>query len=377
VASYLIYSCRYQPLTGGVESYTKEMARTLVEGGDRVTIVTSSVAGEPAHELDESGAEVWRVSSVPLMGGRLPIPRLSLERREVKRALRHGHFDRVLVNTRFYPHSLEGLSLARELDLPAVVLDHGSAYLVLGNPLADAALRAYEHAMSLACKAFSPTFAGVSAASAQWLQTFGITCKAIIPNAIDAAAFRASATNRDFRRELKVSADQALVAFAGRLEKEKGPHLLAQATRLIDDGFVVAFAGTGSLAAEVERLGGERVRLLGTLSHADLSALFAASDALCLPTRSEGFCTVLLEAASWGTTPILPRVGGVDEVMGSPVRFGALLSSTEPATIAQTLTDRRDRGLLGHDPALMDHVERHCSWRASVRALRACFGDAD
>ncbi|MFR3923757.1 MAG: glycosyltransferase [Collinsella sp.] len=46
--------------------------------------------------------------------------------------------------------------------------------------------------------------------------------------------------------------------------------------------------------------------LLGRLSRKDLAALMLQSDACCLPSRSEGFSTVLLEAAACGT-PLLRR----------------------------------------------------------------------
>ena len=371
--SYAIFSCRYRPLVGGVESFTYNLARSLVRAGDRVSIVTSRVGDTPPREVDDSGAEIWRLPSIPLMGARLPVPKHTDAYRYEMRALAHQGFDRILVNTRFYPHSLTGLGLAKRLDVPAVVLDHGSAYIVLGNPVADAALRAHEHAMSAACKRFRPTFAGISAASAAWLSTFGIDCHRIIPNAIDARAFRATASTRDFRSELKVAADQTLVAFVGRLEREKGADLLAQAAALTGEGFTFAFAGTGSLGHEIAACAPANTHLLGSLDHPDLSALLREADVFCLPTRSEGFCTALLEAGAWGTYPMMPRVGGTDEVMGAEPRFGSRLRSCEPAAIAEALARLKGAGALVRSQALAAHVEHDCSWEATVAALEACY----
>ena len=47
----------------------------------------------------------------------------------------------VIVNTRFYPHSLAGLAFARNRGIAPVLIEHGSAHLTLGNPLLARGLR--------------------------------------------------------------------------------------------------------------------------------------------------------------------------------------------------------------------------------------------
>ena len=372
--TYAIFSARYAPLTGGIESYTKGIATALVRRGSRVIVVTSKVGSAPGRETDADGVEVVRLPAHALMAGRLPIPKRDARHRQVMAGLEREGIDRVLVNARFYGHSIEGLAFARRIGAPATVLDHGSAYLVLGNPLADAALIAWEHLMTARVRRYRPRFAAVSAASAQWLATFGIACDTVIPNAIDAAAFRASDTGRDFRRELGVGPDTTLVAFCGRLEPEKGALRLARAAGASDGhDFAFALAGEGSERAEIEALGLPNVHLLGILSHADLAALFRTSDLFCLPTRSEGFCTSLIEAASLGLVPVMPVVGGVHEVMGVPADFGLLLEDREPATIARALQEARRSGICGHDDRLAERTARRCSWEHSAELLEASF----
>lgn len=370
---YGIFSAQYAPHTGGVEIFTQNLAHALVAEGNRVTVVASRTDGSPAREVQSDGVEVVRLPCLSLMDGRLPISRRTGEYKRLMEQLGCCGVDRMLVNTRFYRHSLEGLRLARRMDVPAVVLDHGSAYLVLGNKVADAVLRGYERTVTRVGRRFAPRYAGVSRMSTEWLKTFGIETTRVVPNAIDAAGFRACSLGRDFRRELGIGDDQVLVVSVGRLAPEKGALQLAQAAELLGPDFVVVYAGEGSLRGRIEGMGLGNVRLAGGLDHGDLSALLSQADVFCLPTRSEGFCTSLLEAGAWGVTPVMPRVGGVDEVMGDPVRFGRLLHDTEPDTVAAVLQDMRDSKAYGRMSELAQKVEREHSWHESVRALEACF----
>ena len=370
---YAIFSARYAPEVGGVESFTANLARELAAQGNGVTVVTSNISGAPSRETQGDGVEVVRLPCRPLMGGRLPLTVRNARHRALLASTPLDGIDRVLVNTRFYGHSLVGLTFAREHSLPAIVLDHGSAYLTLGNALADAAIRIHEHLMTAKCKSFAPTFAGISAMSANWLKTFGIETSLVIPNAIDASTFRAQASERDFREELGVLGTQLLVVSVGRLSPEKGSKELVEAARLLGNGYVFALAGDGAMRRELEAgLPGNAV-LLGNLSHPDLSALLRQADLFCLPTRSEGFCTSLLEAGAWGLTPIITHVGGTDEVMGNPLRFGSLIANMSPVTIANAVSHAVSTDGVGHSPKMQRHVETRCSWQATVDALDEAF----
>lgn len=370
---YAIFSARYAPLTGGVESYTRNIAHELAAQGNRVTVVTSRLDDSATCETQDDGVEVVRLPSHALMGARLPVSRRTREYRELLGSFDGKGIDRVLVNTRFYRHSVEGLRFAQRVGASAVVLDHGSAYLVLGNALADLALRVYEHGMTALGKRFAPRYAGVSRMSVEWLRTFGIQARAVIPNAIDAPAFRECASSRGFRAELGIDEDTTLVTFVGRLTPEKGALQLANAMAELGDAFACVMAGDGFLRGEIESLSLSNLHLAGLLDHSDLSALLSQGDLFCLPTRSEGFCTSLLEAGAWGLAPLMPRVGGVDEVMGSPVEFGRLLQSNEPAHVAQSIREMAAQGQTGHLDEFRSFVEESCSWQASVAALERAF----
>ncbi len=371
--NYAIFSARYAPEVGGVESFTANLAKELAAQRNGVTVVASNISGAQDHETQADGVEVVRLPCKPLMNGRLPLPKRNSSHKALLDSPCLKGVDRVLVNTRFYGHSLVGLRFAKERSLPAVVLDHGSDYLTLGNPVADAAIRAHEHLITRQCKSFSPTFAGISSASTRWLKTFGIETSLVIPNGIDAKAFREQSSGRDYRRELKVSESQPLVVSIGRLIPEKGMRELTEAARLLGSNYVFAIAGEGPLRRELEADLPNNVILLGNLSHPDVSALLSQADLFCLPSRSEGFCLALLEAGAWGLTPLMTHVGVTDEVMGNPVRYGRILSGVDSETIANTIAEMVAAGQLGHLNELREHVESSFSWQTSVKALEKAF----
>lgn len=425
-----IWSALYLPHTGGVENFTHNVAAVLVMRGVSVQVVTSQLGGLPEHEVEPNGVEVWRLPARALMGGRLPVPQKNSQYKRLMAEIEGFSPEAVLVNTRFYPHSVEGLRFAQRAGAKAAVLDHGSAHLVLGNAAADAVLAAYEHAITNRAKSLHPKFFGISQKSSKWLRHFGISPTGIIQNAIDAPAFRAKASARDFRTELGIAPDDLLVVFCGRLVPEKGPDKLLDALALLegedaasdggaahgksaavggrgalfdvahDNGRLVAaddsrdadiagvkcvFAGDGPLREQLEeraarlalRVGVRQAYFPGNLSPADLSALLQQANVFCLPTRSEGFCTSLLEASACGLPAIITDVGGARELVPSN-DFGFIASSDQPSCIALVL---REACELGFD-ALVDkgeqarkRVEAVSSWEQTADAVIAAFSN--
>ena len=377
--SYAIFSALYAPHVGGVEAYTAGLAGELARRGRRVTVVTCRLAPEhPARETQPDGVDVLRLPCRPLLGGRLPLLRGRASVRQALSGLAETPPDRVVVNTRFYPLSLAGARFAQRLGLPACVVEHGSAHLSLGNPLANKAVEAYEHRATERIKACGHPFCGVSAAALSWLEHFGIRGRGVVPNAIDPAAFAAQASARGFRAELGLSPDAFLVAFVGRLVPEKGVDALLQAAseaarRPSLEQVAFAFAGDGPLAPAV-RDASRNVHALGPLSAPDVAALLRGADAVCLPSRSEGFATVLLEAAAMGTAPLVTHVGGVDE-LGIAHGRGIVLEDARPSTLLAALeraaSQREACAQWGE--RLRDHARQHVGWPQTADTLEAIF----
>lgn len=373
--TYAIFSAQYLPHVGGVETFTANLSHQLVLGGDRVCVVTSARDDAPEVETQEDGVRIVRLPSIQLMGGRLPLSRHGSRERSLLSAVSGLGVDRVLVNTRFYGTSVTGLRFARDIHVPAVLLDHGSAWLTFGRGEAlDAAAHAWERRMTAKDVSLGATFAGISEKSAAWLSTFGIKTSLVIPNAIDGAAFRDESSGRDFRFELGIPEDKTLVAFVGRLAPEKGPERLLGAMGQLGEKYACVLAGEGALRPQLERDLPANAHLVGNLGHADLSALLSQADVFCLPTRSEGFCTSLLEAGAWGVPCVVPDVGGAREVLCHDGNtFGLITPDREPATMADGIRQVVAAWTSEQARELRAHVERDLSWPQTVRALERAY----
>lgn len=365
-----IFSAQYPPHMGGIENFTQNLARALGNRGHAVTVVTNDTNSIGAGWACEDGFDVLRLPCVPLVDGRLPLPKPSRVRRELLKELSAREFDGVLVNARFYPHSLLGMKIARARGLAPLVLDHGSAYLSFSNPLLDPCVRIYEHVMTALGKRYKPRYFGISHKSVEWLRTFGIEAEGVISNSIDAAEFRECASRRDFRAELELDKDDFLVAFVGRLIPEKGISSIIEASRnceLISRRVVFALAGDGPLADEVKAAEGPNLRWVGRLGKNDVSALLQQSDALCLPSRSEGFSTTLLEVGACGCPAVVTDIGGARELIPDE-HYGTIIQSREAAAVISALAFVADNRsvLLEQSQNCRRQVDGKFSWDKSA-----------
>lgn len=150
------------------------------------------------------------------------------------------------------------------------------------------------------------------------LQHFNITAKGVISNSINASFYRSISSGRDFRSELGIPQSSLVVAFVGRLIPEKGIYSIIEAARTKDitkRDICFVLAGDGPLANEVKEACSSNLFWLGRCNTEDISSLLQQADVLCLPTRSEGFSTVLLEASACGTPAVVTDVGGARELI--------------------------------------------------------------
>ncbi len=115
--------------------------------------------------------------------------------------------------------------------------------------------------------------------------------------------------------------------------------LLAEALRLVPDGWRIEIAGDGPARAQVEALFspfGERVAFPGRLDAAGLGALYRRSDLLVWPGVNEAFGMAYLEAAASGCPSLAMAYGGVGEVVADGVS-GYLVPAGDIAAYARTL----------------------------------------
>ncbi|WP_461546498.1 glycosyltransferase family 4 protein [Senegalimassilia anaerobia] len=227
-----IFSALYTPSMGGVETYTQNLAAALDKMGCKVTVAAMHSHGGEKRE-QHGNVEVVRLPCISALGGRYPVPKHDKAYRQAMEHLTNTAPDYVVVNTRFYPLSLEGLKFARKQGITPVLVEHGSAHLSMGSPTVNIAVEAVEHALTLLDKRQHPAYYAVSKKASAWLEHFGIASAGELPNAIDADTYAAGASKRNFREELGIGDNALLVASAGRLIPEKGVLQLAQAARTL------------------------------------------------------------------------------------------------------------------------------------------------
>lgn len=280
--------------------------------------------------------------------------------------------DGVLVNTRFYLHSLLGVRFAKRHGLRAAVLDHGSAYLTLGSPALDWVIARYEDVITAHLRRLPVDFYGISQKSVEWLAHFGIDARGVISNSIDAKVYREQASDRSFRSELGIGGE-LMLSFTGRFIPEKGIAVLIDMMReLKDERAHLVMAGDGPLRSAIEEAGLDKLHVVGRLDSPDIAALMLESDLFCLPTRSEGFSTSLLEAAACGTSFLVSDVGGArelapDESHGFVVDCANVNVFVD--TITWTLREKCDLVSMGQ--WCQERVESLYSWQAVVHRVVA------
>lgn len=149
------------------------------------------------------------------------------------------------------------------------------------------------------------------------------------------------------------------ILHVGRLVDVKGQALLVEALALLAQrgvSAVTTIVGDGprrdALERRVRELGiDQRVEFTGALGHHEVPDRYAAADAFCLSSFSEGVPVVLMEAMAMGVPVVATRVMGIPELVDHGVT-GLLVAPTRADALADALA------LLADAPALRRELAR-------------------
>lgn len=379
VRTVAIFSAFHTPNLGGIEQYTVNLAHTLEERGVHVVVVTNDSFDLGIHEVEKDGVEIYRLPCLVFAGGRFPVPRKNAAFRAAWAQLEAMELDGVLINARFYFHTLLGCDLAHSHGLTPMVLEHGSSHLGFGDVRIDWAVRQWEHGITKLVMLRNPHFYAVSQMGLDWITHFGIKGKGTLHNAVNAAVFRASSSGRKFRTELGIAPDALVAAFTGRLLVGKGTSVLLSVARNLQNqgrDVHVLVAGDGPDRERMEREAPANLHILGRLGREDVAALLLCSDVFLFPSSyPEGMPTSILEAAACGLATIGTDVGGVREIMPDDTYGWVLPVRPSPERVTEILAwcdDNRDE-LAAMGARCRSRVEREFSWeRTADDVLDAC-----
>lgn len=341
--TYCIFSAQYLPHLGGVERYTYNLGKKLVENGNKVVVVTSNTEKlQNKEEMDN--ILVYRMPCFNLLNGRFPILRFGKEGNNLYKELLSMEIDEVIINTRFYIHSYFGVKYAKKKKIKPILIEHGTDHFTVNNKILDWFGALYEHGITWAIKRKCDNFYGVSKACSNWLRHFGIMSKGELYNAVDTNHINQIIRNvkRTIRDEYKLEKESIIITYAGRLVKEKGVQKLITAFLRVRENYPnldLFIAGDGDLYDELKQINNSNIHILGKVPFEQVVRLMKDSDIFVLPTDyPEGFPTSVLEAVACNCFVITTEAGGSKELIINH-DYGIVMKDNTVDELIETLSE--------------------------------------
>lgn len=336
----LFISQDFPPALGGIQTYSWEIARRLVDRG----LITRIIV--PAHEnaIEADAALAPLVHRIGVRPDFLPIPLLS----QLPRRASQLRID-VSFHTQWQT-ALPALISRRRTGFPRriVVAAHGRELLfnALPPPLSIGYTRARQYVVRNA-----DLLLPVSGFTAGLLQDLGAPADRIrvINNGTDPDRFR-PISEPSFRSRIG-AAGRPMILAIGRIVPRKGfdtvIEAMPQVLRTIPDA-LLAIAGEGpfeaDLRASVERLGlSDSVHFCGRIPYDDLPEVYSSADVVAMPSRHEppaveGFGIVFLEANACERAVIGAHTGGIPDAVVDG-ETGLLVPPDDPPALAAALVE--------------------------------------
>ena len=242
----------------------------------------------------------------------------------------------VLLGAWAYPDGAATVRLAAWLGLPSVVKVHGSDLNVVAR--LPAVRRHLQRTLPRATR-----LVAVSRPLGDELAGLGVPRQriAVVENGVDAARFHPR-DRAACRAALGLPAAGRLVVYVGRLVRDKGlGELLAAFATLAPrhPELSLALVGDGAARAECAAAAariGPQVRLAGARPLDEIPTWLGAADLFVLPSWYEGTPNVLLEALACGRRAVASDVGGIPDVLDSPV-LGERVPPRDAAALAAAI----------------------------------------
>ena len=206
----------------------------------------------------------------------------------------------------------------------------------------------------------------------------------VVSPGVDLYTFTPGTGRAAARSDVALPQDSLVVSFVGRIQPHKGPEVLIRATSelvkhspLLRHKLIVNIIGgaSGANTQEVDRLKelstwlgiDDVVRFAPPVARKDLPQWYRASDLVVVPSYSESFGLVALEAQACGTPVVATAVGGLRTAVADGIS-GVLVDGHDPkawsSVIARLLQEPQRRVLLSI--GAVEHAS-HFGWDATSR----------
>jgi D-inositol-3-phosphate glycosyltransferase len=325
---------------GGMNVYVDALARTLARRGVRVDVFTR---GEARTTTVAPGYDV------------VGLPALGVDRADTVRSFVEGivkwaaeaeaAYD--VVHSHYWLSGWAGVLLRDQLDVPLAISFHTlgrvrEATRTPGEPRESLVRIAAEGEVVARAECM---VASTPADAADLIEHYQAAPERICvsPPGVDHAVFTPG--DRSTARAAFGLGPGPVVGYVGRIQERKGIDVAIAAVaripgcRLLVVGGPSGPTGRGdfkSLRRLADDLAPGRVLFHGPMAHSAVVEAYRASDAVVVPSHSESFGLVALEAMAAGVPVVASRVGGLPYVVvdGSS---GCLVSGHDPAAYAAAL----------------------------------------
>ncbi|MCU1344864.1 MAG: mshA [Acidimicrobiia bacterium] len=372
--------------SGGMNVYVRELSAALAQSRVDCTVFTRRWRPDLPDEVNvEPGFRVVHVDAGP---HDLPKEALADRVKDFSAGVReyfdrHGEPD--LLHANYWLSGVAGHQLKHELDLPLVSTFHTLARVKvesgddepLDRDLAEASVIGCADAICVSCTEEADQFRRLYGEPPGRLE--------IVAPGVEHALF-APGDRAGARHALGLS-DHPMVLFVGRIQPLKGADVAVRALAALDrqDARLVIVGGASGrdggrevakLTDLVASLGlTDRVSFVPPQPHHLLSTWYRAADVVLVPSRSESFGLVALEAAASGIPVVASAVGGLITLVDHG-RTGFLVEGRDPlayaAHIDELLANPRLAAAIGTRAALRS---RPYTWKSAAARLQRVYAD--
>jgi len=205
----------------------------------------------------------------------------------------------------------------------------------------------------------------------------------VVAPGVDLQSFSPADGKSAARARLNIAPDAILLTFVGRIQPHKGPDvLLRAAARMISHSpylraklAVVIIGGASGYVNELEKLKSlakflqidDVTHFVDPVSRQVLPDWYRATDLVCVPSYSESFGLVALEAQACGTPVVATAIGGLRTAVSDGIS-GSLVDGHDPkawsAVISRLIAEPARRLLLSM--GAIEHAS-HFGWEMTAR----------
>jgi D-inositol-3-phosphate glycosyltransferase len=375
--------------SGGMNVYVRELVSALAQAGVQSDVFTRRWDATSPDVVDvEPGFRVVHVDAGPIDLAKEQLPEIVDEFADGVREHLAGLGDVDALHANYWLSGVAGHRLKHELDLPLVSTFHTLARVKAETGDPEPQRRVQAEAEVIGCS--DAILASCRAEADQLERLYGADPGRIelVSPGVDHAFF--SPGDRSGARaalaHLGLGPGPVLL-FVGRIQPLKGLDVAVRTLAALgrsDITLVVVGGASGSEGAgEVARIDalvdelGVRplLRFVEPQPHHLLSTYYRAADVCIVPSRSESFGLVALEAAACGTPVVAAAVGGLRTLVEDGAT-GFLVEGRDPDDFAervhQLLVDERLALALGTEAA---RRAKGYTWSTAAARLRRVYGD--